>query len=603
LIGWESFADTSRLATIGNATRSALVIDDAIDVYTEGRSRLTNLLDGMGLAFDIAQQDQLDGVDKDRYQLLIVAPTSDREFKLSEKAEQQIIAALGRGTNVLWIGGGIWGTFRTTHLPDAFGLKYISQGWSSDVGAATASFRNLAGQAEHLTLYKEMIYSIEAAKAQVDGWYLDSTGRQLALPFLTRHQAAPESGQAVYLSMPLLNFWKSAENSDTYARAEVLFKTIRKLTGRGTVGKHPAPDAREGVFILRLEDYTPGGAQMAHTGRMWLIRMQRLLELAARHQVPVNIALIPKYADPYRGEFHNWSDSDPAILTLRTLAARAFKDGGSLIVHGYTHQHGDGPGNFSGDDWEVWDEAHKRYLPADEQKKIAADAMNEIIRQWNIRPSIWETPHYAGNEDTTRAIRDAGFKYMTESDTKLFPNRDGYLNRAQGLLLNIPETAFNVPKDPDEIRTSGLNRQHALLPALVRMNGLFYVFYHNMSTHQERALENLFSAAQSFDLWKPGLEQYAEFWERRQKATVESTIDSAKRWITARVENGFAGLTLSIRLPDGAMPGELTIDGKPTALNARQADGVWYALPVLTAAGRSEVVLIWRNATSPGESK
>jgi len=432
---------------------------------------------------------------------------------------------------------------------------------------------------------------------------LDSKGQQLAMPFLTRHRATLEVGQAIYCSMPLLNFWKSAESSDTYARPEVLFKYIRKLTGRGTVGLHSAPDAKEGVFILRLEDYTPGGAQIAHTGRIWLIRMQRLLDLAAEHQVPVNIALIPKYADPFNGEFHDWSDIDPAIQTLRLLAARAFKEGGSLIVHGYTHQHGDGPGNFSGDDWEVWDEANKRFLPADEQKKITADAMNEIVRQWKIKPTIWETPHYAGNQDTSRAARDAGFKYMTESDTKLFPNRDGYLNRGQGLLLNIPETAFNVPKAPDEIRESGLNRQYALLPTLVRMNGLFYVFYHNMSTHQERALENLLLAAQAFDLWKPSLEQYAGFWEKRQKAAVESTIDPANQRMTAKVENAFEGLTLSIRLPDGTMPAQLNIDGKPASLHAREVDGIWYALPVLRGHGRSEVVLTWRMATSPDGSK
>src|SRR5258708_4080658 len=122
-------SDHSRpvVAAVASAGERAVVCDDAIDVYTEGRSRVTNLVDGMGLALDIAQQDQLDGVDKDRYQLVIVAPTSDREFKLSEKAEQQIIAALGRGTNVLWIGGGILGTFQSPPFADSFCRQYVIQ--------------------------------------------------------------------------------------------------------------------------------------------------------------------------------------------------------------------------------------------------------------------------------------------------------------------------------------------------------------------------------------------------------------------------------------------------------------------------------------------
>lgn len=580
-------------------TQHILVITDSIDTYTEGRSRLTNLLDGMGLAFDQQAHNGLAKVDWARYQLAIVAPTSDREFKIDEATEQQILGALQRGVNVLWIGRGIWGTFRSTDLPDAFGIKYLQQGWSSDARAVLAGYTNLAGEPHRLTVYKDMLYCVEATKARVDGWFSDEHGVPLKLPFLTSYRAKPGSGQAVYVAMPILNFWKSAESSDSYSRPEVLFKAIRRLTDRGTVGKHPAAFARDGVFILRLEDYTPGGVMMAHTGRLWLIRMQRLLEIAAQHQVPVNVALIPVYRHPFRNETHDWADPDPAIQTLRALAERAFRDGGSLIVHGYAHQLGTGPDNFSGDDWEMWDEANQRFLHARQQNTIAASAMAEAKKQWGVTPTIWETPHYVGNAETTRAVQTAGFKCMTESDTKIFPNRDGYLNRAQGLLLNIPETAFNLPRPPDELRASSLNRQNALLPQLLRMNGLFYVFYHNQTTQQERALENLLADADRYDLWKPNLERYAQFWERREGAKVHSTMDSAARRITARVDGAFEGFTLSIRLPDGAVPATLTIDGTAAPTNARFVDEVWYVRPVLRKADKTHVVVTWRWATSP----
>ena len=331
--------------------------------------------------------------------------------------------------------------------------------------------------------------------------------------------------------------------------------------------------------------------------------MERLLELCREHELPLNIAVVPVYRDPFRDEQHDWDDDDAVIATLRRLAKQAFEEGGTLVVHGYAHQHGNGPDNFSGDDWEVWDNAAQRFLPFAEQKAITEKAFLETVKQFAVRPTVWETPHYAGNTDTTRAAHGAGFRYFTESDTKLFPNRQGYLDRMQGLVLNIPETAFNYPKDPEAIKRSGILRQKYLLPRLVRMNGLVYLFYHNTSGNQERALENLLTEARRFDLWKPSLQQYADFWEQRERATIKARIDPAGQQMVADVAESFSGLTLSVRLPDGATPGEVAVDGRPVKARSQQIDQAWYVYPVLADAKPCRVVIAFHKAPPPAGAR
>lgn len=575
--------------------RRVLFVTDEVDGYNEGRARLANLFEGIGLPFDTVSADRLTTIAIRDYQLLVVAATSEREWQMDDAAEEAVLRVLADGVHVLWIGRGIWGTGRTTRLPEAFGLRYLEQGWSTDFGVAEARFENTAGDREHLTVYKEQICKVTAVKADVDGGYLGTDGRALELPFITHYRAGEHSGRAAYISMSLLDYWKAAEADDAFARAEVLLKYIRRLTSQGTVGKHPVMDARTAVLMMRLEDYVPGGDTMGHGTRPWLLRMERLLQIAREHRVPVNIALVPLYRHPARNESRGWDDADAGVSILRRQAQQAFADGGSLIVHGYAHQNGSAPDDYSGNDWEMWDEDTQHFLPPGDQQKITHGAVAEVTRTWGIVRTVWETPHYVGNEDTYRAARAAGFLYCTESDTKMFPNRHGYLNRVAGELLNIPETAFNYPNDPDAIRLSGLIRQRSLLPRISRMNGLFYFFYHNTSVHQERALENLLSTASRLDLWKPGLTQYAEFWTKRQRVAVASRIDTRQRRIAADVTGSFAGMTLSIRLPDGASPGSTSVGGKAVSAKTRKIDGIWYVYPVLPDAEACQVVTAYQE--------
>ena len=573
--------------------KKVLVVTGARTPDDESRLRITNMIEGMGLPFDVAEVDKLYDIELPDYQLIIFASSTNFKLDIDEAKEQQIITAIYCGVNVLWIGSGIWGSFKTTDLPDAFGLKYVREEASEVMGARFATFENLAGMADRLMISHDKLWVVQPVKATVEGWYFDESGKRLHFPFITRYQGGQSHGTTTFISLPLLERWKTVEAPHTYARAEILARAVRSLTTDGVVSKHPVSYAREGVFILRLEDYTPGGSYIGHAGRSYLIRMERLLELTKEHDLPLNIAIIPKYNHPFFGESHTWADNDPIITQLRRQAKLAFESGGSLIVHGYDHQNGDQFDDFSGDDWETWDEDKKAFLSYQEQKEITDSAFREIYEKWGIKPTIWETPHYMSNSDTYKAARASGFLYFTESDTKLFPNRNGHLNRANGLLLNVPETAFYFPADAVTVKHSTLVKQKYLLPRLVRLNALFQVFYHNMSSHQHKALQNLLMTAQRFDLWKPNIEEYIQFWEFREQAKVEAYIDRNEHNIVIEVADSFDGLTLAIQLPDGRSPHQLNIDGQIADVKVRRLVGTWSLYPVLDK-GRHRIVVTYR---------
>jgi len=543
--------------------------------------RLSNLLDGMGLEFDMITTEHIDDIEFLDYQLLIFVSSSKIPFNVTRSLEQSIEFAVHNGTNVLWIGSGIWGSFKTTVLPDTFGVRYVKQDSNETIGVRYAEYSNLDGKMERLPLKHETMWVVEPVEAEAINWYLDDHGKRLDIPFITRMKADSACGEAVFLALPLLDRWKEDETYFTYARAEILMGAIRSLISDGVVGKHPAANAHDAVFMLRLEDYTPDGLYIGHGSRSWLIRMNRLLALTDEYQVPLNIGIIPRYNHPFLNETHDWEEQNPTIKKLKQMAQTAFDRGGSLIVHGFDHQNGNGIDDYSGDDWETYDEDKKEFLPLEQQQVITDAAYAEIEKTWGIKPVIWETPHYMSNADTFRAAHKSGFRYFTESDTKIFPNWNGYHNNSNGMLLNIPETGAFFQANFAEVKAKTLIKQLHILPRIVRMNALFLVFYHNMSENMYRALENLLMTSSNFNLWKPSMEEYAKFWEKRQNVRINSNIDREKGQIYARINDAFDGFTLAIQLPAGVIPGGMTINSQAVDVKTRQIGKTWILYPVL----------------------
>jgi uncharacterized protein YdaL len=111
------------------------------------------------------------------------------------------------------------------------------------------------------------------------------------------------------------------------------------------------------------------------------------------------------------------SDSPDFVAALRYAQAR----GGTLIMHGYTHQLGalrNPYSGTSGDDFEFW-RAHTTDaagtvvqldgpVPGDGGDWAAARVrlgVAEFVAAGLPPPTIWEFPHYAGSAEDSRAIR------------------------------------------------------------------------------------------------------------------------------------------------------------------------------------------------------
>lgn len=151
-------------------------------------------------------------------------------------------------------------------------------------------------------------------------------------------------------------------------------------------------DSQKRPAVLRVEDVHP------------CVKPQHLMDIAAvaaEFSIPLNIALIPIWADPLHlsklcPEDRLPLDRKPEIVeTLRTLKAA----GASFIWHGVTHQYESEKNKLSGasgDDYEFWN--------ARDGKPVALDTPDWVLDRldtgWaalmraGLRPEVWEVPHY-----------------------------------------------------------------------------------------------------------------------------------------------------------------------------------------------------------------
>ncbi|WP_245530041.1 DUF2334 domain-containing protein [Anaeromyxobacter dehalogenans] len=199
-----------------------------------------------------------------------------------------------------------------------------------------------------------------------------------------------------------------AENPLTYAterdRYLAFCDLLFDLLAPGTPERHRA--------LVRIEDVLPTDDPA---------RLRALADALAAEGVPFAVAVIPVYVDPRaaysddgRPQRVTWSDVPEAAAALRYMVAK----GGTLVMHGYTHQLGTRPAPYtgvSGDDFEFWTahvDANDRVVldgpaPGDSEAWAldrARRGLRELERAGLGRPAIFEYPHYAGSAADSRAL-------------------------------------------------------------------------------------------------------------------------------------------------------------------------------------------------------
>lgn len=160
-------------------------------------------------------------------------------------------------------------------------------------------------------------------------------------------------------------------------------------------GIHPA--------LFRLEDIS------SQTRQDDLNRTVAVLE---RLKVPLNLAVIPVFADPFRvlklrngGKSIEIDQDAPLSARLGELQ----RAGATIIWHGVTHQGGvaKNPINgLSGTDFEFWDVKRQAPMPGDSAEWVSRrlERGRAAFKRAGLSPELWETPHYQASPVDSRVF-------------------------------------------------------------------------------------------------------------------------------------------------------------------------------------------------------
>ncbi|NOT60886.1 MAG: DUF2334 domain-containing protein [Acidobacteria bacterium] len=154
--------------------------------------------------------------------------------------------------------------------------------------------------------------------------------------------------------------------------------------------------------LIRLEDVS---AKVEPTS------FRQLVNYLSNQDIPFSVALIPTYRDAF-GVNNNGAPETIELAqatNLLSAAKYARQRGGSLVMHGHTHQYNSlpNPVGATGTDWEFWDAPNNAPVQGDSQALMLRriDAGLTALRAQGLLPFAWETPHYQGSPLTYRAAQ------------------------------------------------------------------------------------------------------------------------------------------------------------------------------------------------------
>mgnify|MGYP001190345364 CR=1 FL=1 len=247
---------------------------------------------------------------------------------------------------------------------------------------------------------------------------------------------------------------------------------------------------------LRLEDIHP------------LVDPDHMMEIARilkEKDIPYMVAVIPVYTNPVTGKQYHFSDSPELLKVLKYMQ----DNGGSIILHGYTHQYRQ---SETGEGFEFWDvehnmpiyhghvdrvvaktaddftsvEAYEQYMnerKAFERKYIEERLSRGIqeLANYGLYPLAFEAPHYTMSQHGYEVAAEyfstySGQLQLSDENWEIMSTAP-YVTRPtflQGMLL-LPETiGYLQPENPQAIEQM-MDRAHQYM--FVR-DGMVAGFYH-----------------------------------------------------------------------------------------------------------------------------
>ncbi|MBX3039645.1 MAG: DUF2334 domain-containing protein [Bdellovibrionaceae bacterium] len=296
-------------------------------------------------------------------------------------------------TQVAWLGYNIW------QLPPeaqerTFGFRYLH--------LSTLDKENLTASGEP-TFFKDVLYKGETfwkygkfskgpspefvSAFEMSLVELSEESFETQIIASARHNGTKEEAPYIlrkenrfYVADVPFTFMHEADRYLVFA--DVLFDILKEK---------PRHDGK--YAFLRIEDIHP------------LVPISYLYSVTntlTKHQVPINISLIPIFFDP-RGEFSRDNSQEFVTMTqvpeFMQFIKESLDQNANMIWHGSTHQYlrqKNPHSGVSGDDFEFWDAINGRPLAEDSSEFVLdrLDAGFYDLEKAGIYPEIWLTPHY-----------------------------------------------------------------------------------------------------------------------------------------------------------------------------------------------------------------
>lgn len=303
---------------------------------------------------------------------------------------------------VIWMYDNIW---TLANRSPAFVTNFGFNPWVFD----TSAISEVRYKGQSLTRYAPNpsgilnFSSVDPTKATVLAEAVRPDGT--TLPWATR------SGNLIYIGE---NPFAYISENDRYL---VFADLLHTVLAPNTPERHRA--------MVRLEDIGPKADPS---------ELRAIADYLSAEGVPFSFIVFPVYRDP-KGALNNGvpeeiklKDRPELVEALRYMQRK----GGTMVLHGYTHQYRDvaNPYNgVSGDDFEFY-LAHEDPVtnfvvydgPVPEDSQAWAlgridSGIREIKAAGLSAPKIWEFPHYAGSAADYRAVAQ---RYTTRYDRGLY---------------------------------------------------------------------------------------------------------------------------------------------------------------------------------------
>jgi len=191
--------------------------------------------------------------------------------------------------------------------------------------------------------------------------------------------------------------------------------------------------------IIRIEDISP----MDNPDKL-----RDIADFLSGRGIPFAVGVIPFYVNPGEGVRISLSDKPDLVDALKYMV----KNGGTIIMHGSTHQYK----GITASDFEFWDEVTNKPIKDETEASISRKidlGIQEFMKN-GLYPVIWETPHYTASIQLYRTIAKYFSTCMEQrlaiedfDHSQFFPyiiQHDIY-----GQII-IPENLGYVPLDPDK---------------------------------------------------------------------------------------------------------------------------------------------------------